>query len=370
MNTKKLCEYLDDVVATSLGKEILVKVYKDYKEVFSYAGGYGDDAHKRPAAFSDVFYIYSLTKPITCVAAMQLVERGLLDLYAPVSNYLPYFKDLKVKREDGTTELKKEPLVWHLFNMSAGFNYEAGKERYDNAVAEGLSTSEVFKATALDVPLSFQPGEHWQYACRNHEALACIIEEISGKTFYEYLNQNIFKPLGMKHLRFTLDSYLSEHITDMFAFDEEKQSFYTLPREFCLGPTPLYESGGYGLISDINDYSKFANAMANLGVGENGNRILSADSVNLMRRDFLTDENRTDYRLNGYDYGYGLGVRTLISHENGSKSPIGEFGWDGAAGSYTLFDPENRIAAVLMAHTRSGNKKLDHLKFRDLLYTE
>ncbi|MBR6693780.1 MAG: beta-lactamase family protein [Clostridia bacterium] len=368
MDKNKLIEYLNDVVTSSDGKELLVKVYKNYEEIFSYKGGYSDEAHKRAADFSDTFYIYSLTKPITCAAALQLFERGLLDIYAPVSKYLPYFNEVKFKNENGEIEAGSDILVWHLFNMSAGFNYDCGGEVYKKAVDSELSTSEVFKATVLDIPLSFKAGEHWLYACRSHEALAVIIEKISGLTFYEYLKQNIFEPLSMEHIRFNLDTYMNEHIADMFMWDEGKKQFYTLPKEFCLGPTKSYESGGYGLISDINDYQKFANAMANLGLGANGNRILSEDTVNLMRRDFLTDKNRHEFRLNDYGYGYGLGVRTLISKETGAKSPLGEFGWDGAAGSYTLFDPENRIAAVLMAHTRSGNKKLDHLKFRDLLY--
>ena len=368
MNEAKLTEYLNDVVSASDGKELLVKVFKDYKEIFSYKGGFSDEAHKKCADFADTFYIYSLTKPITCAAALQLYERGLLDIYAPVSDYLPYFSEAKIKCDDGDKVLDSPILVWQLFNMSAGLNYDRGGEDYNKAVNAGLPTSEVFKAAVLDIPLSFAPGEHWQYACRSHEALACIIEAITGKSFYEYLKENIFEPLGMEHIRFTLDEYMNEHIADMFGFDEDKQKFYTYPKEFCLGPTDKYESGGYGLISDIFDYSKFANAMANLGLGENGNRILSEETVNLMRKDFLTDKNRADFRLNDYGYGYGLGVRTLISHAAGSKSPIGEFGWDGAAGSYTVFDPENHIAVVLMAHTRSGNKKLDHMIVRDIIY--
>ncbi len=369
MNKAKLTEYLNDVVEASSGKELLVKIFKDYKEIYSFEGGFRNAAKTEPSDINDMFYIYSLTKPITCAAAMQLVERGLLDLYAPVKKYLPYFEDIKVKEGEKVVAPKSDVLVWQLFNMSAGFNYDTNTA-YNEAVSAGLSTAELFKETALRVPLSFHPGEHWQYACRSHEALACLIEAITHTSFYEYLNENIFAPLGMKHLRFTLDDYAEHHLADRFKFDTENDRFVALPKEFCLGPTDKYQSGGYGLISDINDYEKFANAMANLGVGANGKRILSEKSCDLMRHDFLTEQNRKDYRLNGYDYGYGLGVRTHISHAAGSKSPLGEYGWDGAAGAYTLFDPENKIAAVLLAHTLSGNKKLDHMKFRDLLYTE
>ncbi|MBQ8550299.1 MAG: beta-lactamase family protein [Clostridia bacterium] len=369
MNKAKLTEYLNEVVEASDGKELLVKIFKDYKEIYSFEGGFRDAAKTEPSDIDDMFYIYSLTKPITCAAAMQLVERGLLDLNAPVKKYLPYFKDVTVKEGEKIVTPKNDVLVWQLFNMSAGFNYDTNAA-YNEAVSAGLSTGELFKETALRVPLSFHPGEHWQYACRNHEAIACLIEEITGIPFYDYLNENIFTPLGMKHLRFTLDDYADRHLSDRFNFDTENDCFITVPKQFCLGPTDKYQSGGYGLICDINDYEKFANAMANLGIGANGNRILSEESCNLMRRDLLTDQNRKDYRLSGYDYGYGLGVRTLISHDAGSKSPIGEYGWDGAAGSYALFDPENRIAAVLFAHTLAGNKKLDHLKFRNLIYED
>lgn len=369
MNTQKLKEYFDELVESSYGKGVVFKLYKNYEEVFSYKGGFRDAKHEIPADYTDAFYIYSLTKPITCAAAMQLVEKGLLDLYAPVSNYLPYFKDVKVANGDKTVPLERDILVWNLFNMSAGLNYERGKERYNAAVEANKGTSEVFEATVLDVPLSFQPGEHWQYACRSHEALACIIEKLSGKTFYEYLNENIFAPLEMKHLKFKLDNYLSEHLADLFT-EGDDNGFALVPRVDFRGPTPLYESGGYGLISDIIDYSKFANAMANLGMGENGNRILKEETINLMRKDFLTDKNREDFWRTPYGYGYGLGVRTLISKEPNPDIPLGEFGWDGAAGGYTLFDPENKIAAVFLTHTLSGNKKLDQFKIRDLIYSK
>ncbi len=368
MSKEKLLEYLNEVVEYSGEKPVLLKIFKDYKEVFSYKGGFSDEAHTKPADFSNCFYIYSMTKPITCAAAMQLVERGLLDLYAPVSKYLPYFDNIKVREGENIVSKKNDILVWNLFNMSAGFNYERGGKATEEAISKGLSTREVFKEIVREVPFSFHPGDHWQYACRSHEALACIIEAISGKTFYEYLNENIFKPLDMKHIRFNLDDYMSAHMADRFGFDSKKGVYNLIPHVFCLGPTDKYESGGYGLISDINDYEKFANAMANLGMGANGNRILTEESVNLMRKDFLTDKNRDAFWHSGIGYGYGLGVRTRISQIDGSKSPIGEFGWDGAAGGFTLFDPENRLAVVFLTHTMYGNEKLDHMRLRDCIY--
>ena len=367
MNFCELEKYLNELVASSGGIDTQMKVFKDGNEVFSFCGGYRDAEHKTPASYDDCFYFYSLSKPVTCTAAMQLVESGKLDLDAPVSRYLPYFKNAMVKTPEGVRPAKNDIRVWHLFSMQSGFNYDEDSAGFKAAVARGGNTNEVLKATVECIPFSFDAGEHWQYACRNHDALGCIIEAISGLSFREYLKKNIFSPLDMNRIDFLLEGELSENIADIFRSDDG-QNFYTVDRVKCRGYTENYHSGGQGLIGNITSYTPFAVTLANGGKSANGVQILKPETIALMRNDRLTANNRSDFWRTPFGYGYGLGVRTLISKKEGSLSPLGEFGWDGAAGAYTLMDTENRIALVFLTHCLAGNEKLDQFKIRNLTY--
>lgn len=364
----ELKKYMELLVDTTNSLDTQIKVFKDKREVFSYCGGFRDAAHTTPASFNDCFYFYSLSKPITCTAAMQLVERGLLDLNAPVRKYLPFFKNVKIKTEDGKKDAEKEILVWHLFAMQSGFNYDTDSAIYKEAIAKNESTVKIVEATVSDIPMSFEAGDHWQYACRNHDALGCIIEKISGIPFPEYLEKNIFTPLGIENIGFSLEGFLKENIADIFKENDDKTGLSVLPCADFVGCASSYKSGAHGLIGSLDEYAKFAVAMANGGVGANGNRILKQETIDLMKTDRLSEHNRSDFHFSPYGYGYGLGVRTLISKDKGAPSALGEFGWDGAAGGYTLMDNQNNVAIVFLTHALSGNKNLDQLKIRDLAY--
>ncbi len=362
MNFCELEKYLNELVDSTGGIDTQIKVFKDNKEIYSFCGGFRDSEHKKAATFDDCFYFYSLSKPITCTAAMQLVERGKLDLFAPVSRYLPYFKSAMVKAGGNVRPAKNDILVWHLFSMQSGFNYDENSDVFKAAVARGADTNELLKITVENIPFSFDAGEHWQYACRNHDALGCIIEAVSGLPLREYLKKNIFEPLGMEHIDFTVDGFLKDNIADLYR-SEDGKLFNTVPLVKCRGYTENYHSGGQGLIGNISSYAPFANALAN-----GDTRILKPETLNLLRQDRLFDGIRPEYRLAPFGYGYGLGVRTLISKKEGALSPLYEFGWDGAAGAYTLMDTENRIALVFLTHCLAGNMKLDQFKIRDLTY--
>lgn len=366
MNFKKLEDYLLELVDSTGGIDTQILIKKDGKEIYSFFGGFRDEAHKIPAARGDCFYLYSLTKPLTCTAAMQLCERGLLDLNAPVHRYLPYFKNALVRDGDTVRPPKRDILVWHLFSMQSGFNYDENYPAFQAGVAAGQNTRELLKTTVENIPFSFDAGERWQYCCRNHDTLGCLIEEISGMKFDDYLKKNIFEPLGIEHLVFNLDGYTKDRLAAIYRNDGD--GFKSVPPVETRGYTENYQSGGQGLIGDIDSYSRFADAMANYGRSYDGADILSREWVDIMRTDRLADHNRADFRLTPLGYGYGLGVRTLIDKQYGSLSPIGEFGWDGAAGGFTMFDTENRLSVAFLTHCLAGNEKLDQFKIRNLVY--
>ena len=138
-----------------------------------------------------------------------------------------------------------------------------------------------------------------------------------------------------------------------------------------VGVGPNNESAGSGLISSVDDYSRFADAMANGGVGKNGVRILKAETIDLMRTNqlpLLKDPTFTCWT--GPGYGYGLGVRTMVDNSAGQRSPVGEFGWDGASGTFTLMDPTNKLSLFFAMHVRGWTRYFGdcHIPLRDLTY--
>jgi len=304
-----------------------------------------------------LYYIYSAGKVVTCAAAMQLLERGAFLLDTPVSHFLPEFGEMKIaeKQPDGTTTLRtaETPVtVRHLFTMTAGMNYAFDTPAITavlDAQGEKASTREIVRAIA-ETPLSFEPGTRWQYSLC-HDVLACVVEAASGMRFSEYVKKNIFDPLGMKDSTFS-PAPVSGPMTPMYRFIPERGGAVRSDEQ-PRWRIAQYESGGGGMVSTAEDYILFADAMANGGTGAGGARILSPATIDLMRTNQLSAEQRSSMtwtQLRGY--GYGLGVRTMIDRAaGGSIGPLGEFGWGGAAGALTYIVPETGTAVYLAQHT-------------------
>ena len=219
-----------------------------------------------------------------------------------------------------------------------------------------------------NLTLHFEPGTRWEYSLC-HDILAGVIEVVSGMKFSEYLTENIFKPLDMTRTGFILKPGDEPDMAPAASVNADG-SISDLPADCVYRISKNYESGGAGLISSAEDYVKLVDALANLGMGKTGNRVLSAQSVDRLRKDELTDVMKKDF-WRGPDYSYGLGFRTLVSKENGAKSPIGEFGWDGARGCYYFIDTENRLAVFYATQIASEHSFIYdevHPKIRDMVY--
>lgn len=348
-----------------------IKIMREHETLFRYASGKADYEGTRDVGENSIYYLYSCTKPITVTAAMQLVEQGLLSLDEPVSKYIPIFNEVFLNIDGQRVRPKNTMTIRHLFTMSGGLDYNFKAEHikeYANANPDA-STREVVD-TFVQAPLLFEPGERFKYSLC-HDVLAVVIEVVSGMSFGEYLTTNIFEPLGMKRIGFTIPE---NEKADLVAQFTNKEGWGVVPREndceFKLSNN--YESGGAGLYSTLDDYSLFSDAMANGGVGITGNRILSPETIDLMRteqlRGFAVDTQFSCAA--GIGYGYGLGVRTLIDKSEGQRSALGEFGWDGAAGSYIMIDPASKLSITFTMHVRNWPKLLGyaHAKMRDMTY--
>lgn len=350
-----------------------VAVYRHGEPVYRYHSGYADREHTRPVSEDDLYYLYSCTKPITVTAAMQLVEQGKMGLEDPVCRYLPEYADAYYRKDGQPVPVGDTMTLRHLFTMSAGLTYDRDTEAIaavKRQYGEAATTRQLVAAFAKQ-PLVFAPGERFQYSLC-HDVLAAVVEVVSGQRFGEYLQAHIFRPLGMTDTGFVLSPDQYARMADQYVIDGEKQVVPVEKRNAGFQLSEQYESGGAGLFSSAADYGRFAAAMACGGVAADGTRILRAETVDMMRT-----QQMGGYVMNnnfscsaGQGYGYGLGVRTLVDRSAGQRSSLGEFGWDGAAGSYILMDPAPQVAIVYTQHVLNWPARFGsiHAPLRDLTY--
>ncbi len=333
-----------------------VVVYKENKEIYRAKAGYADLESKTPISYDNLFYIYSATKVITCTSVMILVGQGKIEIDDPLSKYIPEFKDVKVLNFHtngtllGTRPPKREITIRDLLSMSSGLDYDVNSAPIKRVTEETdgrCPTLQTMRALA-EKPLCFDPGEHYKYSL-SHDMLGAVIEVVSGMTLGEFMKKHIFDILGMESTSFKLAEKDKSRMATLYKYDAAEGKAVRASRNvYVLGSE--YESGGAGLISTVEDYAKFVDALACGGTGVGG-RIISHELLELMRQNQFTDQRATDFFDTAVGYGYGLGVRV---HIDKSKSllptPLGEFGWGGAAGANMLIDPVNHLSMFYVQH--------------------
>jgi len=323
--------------------------------------GNADVERGRPVAPDTIYRVYSMSKPITCTAALMLLERGAYRLNDPLSEYLPEFKELSFFRTapDGGLETVKaaRPLLVHdLFTMTSGLPYpEPGTEtgrRYQARFAEIEKARRPFSIRDLcrelaGIPLAFEPGTHWMYGF-SHDVLGALVEVLSGRRFGAFLQDEVFTPLGMKDASFTIPPEKRDRLAALY----DRKPDGALVRNDGLDedyqPGSAYESGGGGLLMTLADYQAFAQTMAR---GEHrGVRLLGDATRRLQARNHLTPAQQADFdwpMMRGY--GYGLGVKTLVDPApGGCIGNVGEIGWGGMAGTILVVDPSEELSIVYM----------------------
>ncbi len=345
--TKKFC---DSFLEMGLPGFDLV-VYKGGECILRHMNGYSDLENKVKMQGNERYNIYSCTKGITCVAALQLWEKGLYSLEDKLSDYMPEFEDMFVQTENGIKKAENPILIKHLFEMTAGFSYETESPQILKSKEEtkGLCpTREVMKFLAKE-PLLFEPGDRWEYSLC-HDVLAALVEVVSGEKFEDYVKKNIFDPLKMENSTLMLPDDEVETIAPQYRFEKGKAVNvgknilgYKIGRE--------YASGGAGGISTVDDYIKFLEGLRTY-------KLLKPETVKLMMADRLTDNQKRTYWTRE-THGYGLGVR--CTHPEMQNT---DFGWGGAAGAYWAVDVENELSIYFGAHLISSPTQ----GFRSMLY--
>lgn len=377
MDFTNLKNFMDHLTAELVpGNSIIV--YKDGKKVFTYSSGYADLENKVPMKGDELFNIYSCSKPILVTAALQLWEQGKLLLTDPLYTYLPEFRDMLVRNYSGAlVPAKNQITIQNLFTMTAGFNY--GNAFFDKLREQkSIGATREAMRTFAELPLNFEPGTHWCYSYA-HDVLAAVVEVISGQKYRDYVREHIFEPLGMEgyfHLTPELEGRMAQQYRYEFTGEQTGNSA-AIPagkaKNIGLGNWlvygPEYDSGGAGVITSVEEYGKFAAAIANRGTGLNGARILAPSTVDLMQRDQLTDVQRADFLSAGacrVGYSYGLGVRTVIDP---SGAPGADFGWGGAAGSDVYCDTQANIAIFYAQHMLNPQPNYFRQRLRNAAYS-
>lgn len=319
-----------------------------------------------PVDFHNRFFLYSCTKVMTCTAMLRLLEQGRAALSDPVSKFIPSYKEAFVMKSGVPCPPDREMTLHHLFTMTAGLDYDLSAPAIAEAAAkENASTLDIVSAFPKKA-LSFSPGERWQYSLC-HDVLAGVIESITGLSFAEYIQKEIFDPLGMENTSFAADDRMAPQYA--LNWDTREIHPHTLTCDYRLAPG--YFSGGAGIVSTLDDLSVFLDALA-CGKSADGYRLLKDETIRQMQKEQLSSiaKDPSFGCSSGPGYGYGLGVRTLVDNSQGQKSPLGEFGWDGAAGCYALCDPKNGLSIAFTTQVLGwvGVPGMSHAPIRDGVY--
>ena len=360
-------------------------VYERGQEAYFGAFGLADRENNKPFARDTVVQIFSMTKPVTGVALMQLYERGKFELDAPLAVYAPEFAEMQVYAGTDANgqpkyEAPKRPItVRDILRHTAGFNGDGAPEAvtalYRQADPRNRNNAlpDVI-AKMAKVPLAYQPGTKWSYSDAV-DVQAYLVQKISGVPFDEYLKLHIFRPLGMASTRYTilptdpdrpqLAALYTRNDDGTFTRQSDEEAYgYN-------GVAWPYKSGSAGLVSTLDDYMKFARML--LGGGKLGRaRILRPETVKLMATDAMPKEvTDKSWLPSKGQVGFGIDFAVRIAPPKDaqeSSGAVGEFFWDGAASTLFWVDPKNDIAAVLFTQMRPFDKVHLHKAFRDAVY--
>jgi CubicO group peptidase (beta-lactamase class C family) len=379
----KVSEFFRNEVATGKIPGAIVLIQQHGKPVYHESFGVQDVGSKAPITDQTIFRLFSMTKAITSVVAVQLVDEGKLKLDDPIAKYIPSFADVKVgiekKAEDGTKTLElvpptRPPTVLDLMRQTSGITYgfygdSLVRKTYKAAdIYAGDFDLAEFAERIAKLPLHNQPGALWQYG-HSTDVLARIMEIVSGKSLIEIEREKLLDPLGMKD-------------TGFFVTDPEKVKLLAQPMpndsDFRVGrenrpeiPKKMVFASG-GMVSTMADFSRFAQMLLDGGKFE-GKNILSPKAFELLTTDQVgkgSGVERDYFYFPGDGFGFGLGLAVRTDPGNAKPPPpgsLGELKWDGASGCYFVIDRKQDMFFVLLEQTPSERQRIQRT-LKQLIY--
>ena len=358
----RIKEISDEYITSNKVPGIVTMVARKGKIVYKYVAGAKGIKDSTNLKEDDLFRIYSMTKPITAIAAMQLYEDGKFHLKDPISKFIPELKRLKYVNEDGEfVETKKEITMQQLLTHTAGFSYgfnpnDTIDKLYNKANLWESKDLDEFTKKISKIPLKFEPGNRWHYSIAV-DLTGLIVERLSNMSLDEYFYKKIFKPLGMNDTFFEVPENKKSRFLPNHYYDGEKNESFEIPEE-NRAMSNYYDvslfSGGGGLVSTAMDYMIFAECLRN-GGSYNGKRIISPKTIDFMIKNHLeasisnvgSGESPSSNNRGGFGFGLGFGLM-LDSSLNGTIGSNGEYSWGGAAGTIFWIDPKEEIVVVSM----------------------
>ncbi len=361
---QRLTEKFEGDVKAGTIPGAVVLVVRNGKLAYFRHFGDRDKQANAPMQPNSIFRIASMTKPVTSVAALMLMEEGKLQLGDPVSKYLPQLKQMQVgvERVEGTERTltlepaRREMTIQDLMRHTSGFTYGIFGDslvqranRAANTMDDQQTNAELIDKLAK-LPLAYQPGTTFEYGMST-DVLGRVVEVVSGMDLNRFVVERIAKPLGMKDTTFLLDPHQVARLAEPFRNPTAPVIGYNPAKP------PKWFSGGGGLVSTAQDYARFSQMLLNGGELD-GVRLLSRKSVELMTHNHLppnaayggfVQELGLTAPLPQLGQGYGLGVGVRMEEGRGTvPGSIGDYFWGGATGPYFWIDPKEQLIAIMM----------------------
>lgn len=297
-----------------------------------------------------LFRLASMTKPVTAVAVLILVERGRISLSDPIHKYIPEFADMHVvaRAENGEyVDLgapKKAPTVKNLLTHTSGFGSDYAK--LASITAEDRRTVDSFVDYVMKFGLDYEPDTEERYSgTAAYDVLVKLVEAITGRDYYDFIKEELLLPLEMCDTVFAPSEEQWDRLIAMHTVRDGKNAVAEMPKGCIFGEFPCeHRLGGAGLVSTLNDYGHFASMLLNGGV-YNGRRIIAEETVRLMAEPYIPKGP------DSLNQSWGLSVRVVTTAEY-ADLPIGSFGWSGAYGTHFWIDPVNGVAAVMLRNSQ------------------
>ena len=374
-------DYVRNEIASGKIAGAVLLIQQHGQPVLFESFGVRDVDSRRPMTADTIFRLYSMSKAITSVAAMMLVDDGKLRLDDPLSKYIPAFADVKVavekRDENGKPGLVSEPaarpiriedLLRHTSGLTYGFYGDSPvRKLYANSdLFDGDFDNALFAERIARLPLAEQPGTMWDYG-HSTDVLGRVIEVVSGQSLLQFEKARLLDPLGMTETAF--------YVADAAKLPRVAEP---LPADRFKGPIagikdPIvprrWESGGAGMVGTTADYARFAQMLLNGGSLE-GRRYLKPETVALMASDHIGPETKIardhDY-FPGETSGFGLGFAVRTSVPANTSWPTGEYRWDGVAGTFFFIDPKDDMLAILMMQAPSQRERIQN-ELKALIY--
>ena len=379
---KNIRTYLDDTYVKD-GKYVgtLTLVARKGEIAYLDSLGFMDRENERPMQEDAIFRIYSMTKSVTSIAVMQLLEKSKFRLDDPVHWYIPQFKDIGVYQagvypnfltSKPERDMSIKDLLTHMSGLTYNFMYrtnvDAAHRSSDLMRSENL---EEFINTLSKLPLEFSPGKKWNYSVST-DVLGYLVEQVSGQSLDEYFKKNIFEPLGMEDTDFECPDDKLSRLASLYEHNQSgKPKLMKVP---SLDVKMM--SGGGGLFSTMSDYYKFASMLLNQGE-MNGARIIGRKTLQYMTSNHLpngrdlTEMSESAFSETPYaGVGFGLGFSVMLDPlKSQTLSDIGEFGWGGMASTVFFINPKEDMLVIFLTQLVPSSTYQVRRELRSLVYS-